>query len=110
MAVFDPLFCYARHRKSVKTVAGVNYSVAIKCMFLCSSITPLGLEVGIMSAANQNKSRLARNQWEVSMETALPLASVGGTGPGKQRQSRAQLSPVLWDSEKLQFDVNSEPF
>lgn len=71
----------------LKTVVGVDYCVAIKSVLLCNSITPFGLEVGIMSAANQNKSRLARNQWEVSMETALALVSVGGTGPGKQRQS-----------------------
>lgn len=71
----------------LKTVVAVDYSVAIKCMLLCNSITPLGLEVGIMSAANQNKSRLARNQWEVSMETALALVTVGGTGPGQQTQS-----------------------
>lgn len=71
----------------LKTVVGVDHSVAIKCMLLCNSITPSGLEVRRMSAANQNKSRLARNQWEVSMETALALVSVGSTDPGKQMQS-----------------------
>lgn len=71
----------------LKTVVGADYSVAIKCMLLCNSITPFGLEVGIMGVANQNKSRLARNQWGVSMETALALVSVGGTDPGKQMQS-----------------------
>lgn len=79
----------------LKNSCGRRQSVAIKqCVFLCSSITPFGLEVGIMSAANQNKSRPARNQWEVSMETAFALVSVGGTDLGKQHNS-AELSPVL---------------
>jgi hypothetical protein len=103
--IFDPFMCYIRQRKSVKNSCRRRQSVAIKkCMFLYSSITSLGLEVRIMSAANQNKKQVGKKP----MGTAFALVSVGGTDPGEQHSS-AQLSPVLWDFERLRFDFNSEP-
>lgn len=52
-------------------------------------LTASGLGVGTMYVANQNKSGLARNQWESRMEMAFAVTSVGSavTVPGKQTQS-----------------------
>lgn len=41
----------------------------------------------MMYVANQNGSKLARNQWELGMEMPLGVISVGSTVPGKQPQS-----------------------